>query len=94
MRALATIVISLCTVWGGAVGLAGSAAADPGGDPCQLAVTFLCKFMPIAPDLDHDIDLTQGAATVNGRSMPQLPAAGPAADESTPPPSVCAMGCI
>ncbi len=32
--------------------------ADPADNPCELAVTFLCQFMPIAPDLEHDIDLT------------------------------------
>ena len=32
--------------------------ADPADNPCELAITFLCQFMPIAPDLEHDIDLT------------------------------------
>lgn len=34
---------------------------------CDLAVMFLCSFIPIAPDLDSDVDLTQ-----------QLPLADPA----------------
>lgn len=62
-------------------------AAEPGNEPCELAVTFLCKFMPIAPTLDHDIDLTRGPATINGVSVPQLPASNPSAAPSAPPPS-------
>ena len=94
MRVMHRVLASAVGAVGVALSLTGPAHADPAGDPCQLAVTFLCKFMPLAPDLDHDIDLTQGPATVNGRSMPQVPAADVGADESVPPPDVCAMGCI
>jgi hypothetical protein len=61
------------------------AAADPGDNPCQLAVTFLCKFVPIAPDLEGDVDLTQ-----------QQPPADPNAPppESLPVADPCAGGCI
>ena len=38
--------VALC----GAVLLAAPAAADPAGDPCDLGVTFLCHFAPIAPN--------------------------------------------
>jgi hypothetical protein len=38
---------------------AAPAAAEPGENPCELALSFVCHFVPIAPDLDHDIDLTQ-----------------------------------
>ncbi len=62
---------------------AATAGADPLDDPCQLHATFLCEFAPIAPTLDHDIDLTQSAATINGQPLPQLPAAV----EPVPPPS-------
>ncbi|QRY42739.1 fibronectin-binding protein [Mycolicibacterium boenickei] len=41
-----------------AVTLAGPAAAGPGDNPCGLAINLLCGFVPIAPELDHDIDLT------------------------------------
>lgn len=63
----------------GALSLAAPAGADSADDPCQLAVTFLCKFMFIAPTLDHDVDLTQNPAEINGSTLPQLPAstAGP-----------------
>jgi hypothetical protein len=36
------------------------AQADQNDDPCSLKVTIFCRFLPIAPDLDHDVDLTQG----------------------------------
>ncbi len=75
----ATAMLATATV------VAAPAGAQPGDDPCELAVTFLCRFVPVAPDLDHDVDLTQ-----------QLPAADPNAPlpESLPPADPCAAGCI
>ncbi|MCH9734517.1 MAG: fibronectin-binding protein [Actinomycetia bacterium] len=75
-----------------ALGVSAPAGAYTTDDPCQLAVTFLCQFVPIAPNLDHDIDLTEGPATLAGHPVPQMPSApdpvyGPPAD-------VCANGCI
>jgi hypothetical protein len=64
------------------------AHADQDDDPCSLAVTFLCRFMPIAPELDGDVDLTQ----------PQ-PGTGPVAPLPQPPPdpavgtSTCMTDC-
>ena len=65
--------------------LAAPATAEPGDNPCELAVTFLCRFVPIAPDLEGDVDLTQ-----------QLPPADPNAPppESLPVVDPCAAGCI
>jgi hypothetical protein len=65
--------------------LSAPATAEPGDNPCELAVNFLCKFVPIAPDLDHDVDLTQ-----------QQPPADPNAPppESLPVVDPCAAGCI
>ena len=60
------------------------ASAEPGDNPCQLAVTFLCKFVPIAPDLEGDVDLTQ--------QQPVDPNAPP--PESLPVAPICAAGCI
>jgi len=59
-------------------------AADPSDDPCSLAVTFFCRFVPMAPDLVGDVDLTK-----------QLPPADPAAPapDSLPPADLCARGC-
>jgi hypothetical protein len=64
--------------------LAGPAQADPGDNPCDLAVNFLCRFVPVAPDLDHDIDVTQ--------QQPVDPNAPP--PESLPVVNPCAAGCI
>lgn len=75
-----------------ALGAAAPAGADPSDDPCQLAVTILCHFMPMAPGLDHDIDLTQGSATLNGQSLPEMPTAGQS-PEDVPPAQICANGC-
>jgi hypothetical protein len=66
--------------------LAGPAGADPATDPCELAVTFLCRFMPIAPALDHDIDLTQGPATINGTEVPQVPGTSAPTEAQSPTP--------
>jgi hypothetical protein len=67
-----------------AVFLAVPAGAEPGDNPCELAVNFLCQFVPIAPDLDHDVDLTQ--------QQPIDPNAPP--PESLPVVDPCAAGCI
>jgi hypothetical protein len=68
-----------------AVFLAVPASAQPGDNPCDLAINFFCRFVPIAPDLEDDIDLTQ-----------QQPPADPNAPlpESLPPLDPCAAGCI
>jgi hypothetical protein len=75
------------------LGLAAPASADPGDDPCQLAVTFLCRFVPIAPDLDHDIDLTQDPGAINGQQLPEMPPSGQN-PEDLPPVDPCANGCV
>jgi hypothetical protein len=81
MRAM----IAAVAACGAATLLAAPAGAQPGDNPCELAVTFLCQFVPMAPDLDHDVDLTQ-----------QLPPA----EENAPLPETlpvldpCAAGCI
>ncbi len=56
---------------------AAPAQADP-DNPCELAVNFLCRMVPIAPDLDHDIDLTvqsPGASPAPADQPPVDPAA-------------------
>jgi hypothetical protein len=35
------------------------ATADPDDDPCGLAVNLFCRFLPMAPELDGDVDLTK-----------------------------------
>jgi hypothetical protein len=68
---LKRIVIGTAAALATGLIVAAPASADPGGNPCELAVTFLCQFVPVAPDLDHDIDLTQQQ---------------PPADPNAPPP--------
>jgi hypothetical protein len=72
-------------VLGAQIALAVPSVADPTDDPCGLAVSFFCRFVPIAPELDGDVDLTT-----------QVPPADPAAPppDSLPPGNVCAMGCV
>ena len=49
---------------------------EPVDDPCSLAVVFFCRMLPMAPDLEGDVDLTH-----------PLPGTDPAAPptESLPP---------
>ena len=65
--------------------LATPANADPGDNPCQLAVTFLCKFVPIAPELEGDVDLTVDQPPADPNAPPP---------ESLPVAPLCAAGCI
>lgn len=54
------------------------AQAGPGENPCQLAINLLCRFVPIAPELDHDVDLTTQLPSPDeggGGLVPQQPAA-------------------
>jgi hypothetical protein len=58
-------VVALSTVTS-ALYLAIPAGADP--DPCGTLPIFICHLIPMAPDLDHDVDLTQDPSglTVGG----------------------------
>lgn len=64
--------------------LATPASADPGDNPCEFAINYFCKFIPMAPELEGDIDLTQ--------QQPVDPNAPP--PESLPVVDPCAAGCI
>jgi hypothetical protein len=61
------------------------ASADPGDSPCGLAVSFICRFVPLAPELDGDVDLT--------KQLPSVDPSAPPAD-SLPPLDPCAFGCV
>lgn len=63
---------------------AAPAGADPGDDPCRLAIS-LCAFLPIAPDLDGDVDLTKQLPLANSPA-PQI--------SSLPPVNPCLHGCV
>ena len=69
-------VIVAIGVTAAALGAATPASADPADSPCELVVAFICRFLPIAPDLDHDIDLTQDPAVIDGQQLPELPVGG------------------
>ena len=51
-------IIALGTVTTGLY-LAIPAGADPRDDPCRGVAIPICRLLPIMPDLDHDVDLTQ-----------------------------------
>jgi hypothetical protein len=74
-------VIAALSASAAAVFLAVPANAQPGDNPCTLAVSFICQFVPIAPELEGDVDLTQ-----------QLPPVDPNAPMPIADP--CAAGCI
>lgn len=79
------VTIAVVSAVGAAVLAAAPASADPADNPCEFAVNYFCKFIPIAPELEGDVDLTQ-----------QLPPADPNAPppESLPVLDPCAAGCI
>jgi hypothetical protein len=51
-------IIALGTVTTGLY-LAIPAGADPRDDPCRGVAIPICRLVPIMPDLDNDVDLTQ-----------------------------------
>lgn len=60
------------------------AAADPNGPPpCEGPLAFVCGMVPMMPELEHDIDLTQ-----------QQPDGGAIDVEHLPPADVCTLGCV
>jgi hypothetical protein len=61
------------------------APAQVGPPPCELALTFLCNMLPVAPELDHNLDLTQHLPPADPNSPPP---------ESLPVINPCAAGCI
>lgn len=64
--------------------LAAPASAEPGDNPCELAVNFLCRIVPIAPGLEGDVDLTQQQPPLDPNAPPP---------ESRPIVDTCAAGC-
>jgi hypothetical protein len=84
MRVIVVLVASAGLMLTGWV-LPWNAAADPSDNPCPLTMALVCRFLPVAPNLDDDIDLTK-----------QLPPADPSAPapDNLPPADVCAHDCI
>ena len=65
--------------------LATPANAEPRDNPCEFAINYFCRFIPIAPDLEGDVDLTQQQPPVDPNAPPP---------ESLPVVDPCAAGCI
>ena len=61
------------------------ASAEPGDNPCEFTINYVCKFIPIAPDLKRDVDLTKDQPLADP-DAPQL--------DSLPVIDHCAGGCI
>ena len=64
-----------------------TAMADPSEPSCPLALVLMCKMLPIAPDLEGDIDLTQPAAQSAGsqRHRHRSASRSPRRQTRTPP---------
>ncbi len=63
VRRVVTIFVGAVTT---GLCLAAPASADPGFDPCQSSIAFICRMVPMMPDLDHDVDLTQDPDGLTG----------------------------
>jgi hypothetical protein len=61
------------------------ASAESGDNPCEFAINYFCKFIPIAPDLEGDVDLTKDQPPADPNAPPP---------ESLPVVDPCAAGCI
>jgi hypothetical protein len=78
-------VIGAAAALAAGIFLAAPASADPADNPCELATNYFCKFIPIAPGLEGDIDLTKDQPPVDPNAPPP---------ESLPVTDPCAAGCI
>ena len=79
-----TVIVAVAALTAGLL-LAAPATADPGDNPCEFAVSYFCRFVPIAPDLEGDVDLTQQQPPLDPNAPPP---------ESLPVVDPCAAGCI
>ncbi len=77
-------ILATALLAGHAAGLPAAALAEPVTDPCSLSVTILCHFVPMAPDWEGDIDLTQNQPPAD----PTVPE-----PESRQPADYCFNGC-
>ncbi len=78
-------VIAAAAALAAGVYLATPTSADPGDNPCEFAINYFCKFIPIAPDLEGDVDLTTDQPPADPNAPPP---------ESLPVVDPCAAGCI
>lgn len=83
MRTVGKLTIFGAVAAAGAIFLSSPAAADPNGPPpCEGPLGFVCSMVPMMPDLEGDLDLTQQQPPATIDAENQLPA------------DVCAMGCV
>jgi hypothetical protein len=78
-------VIAAAAALAAGILLATPANAEPGDNPCEFAINYFCRFVPIAPDLEGDVDLTQLQPPVDPNAPPP---------ESLPVVDPCVAGCI
>src|SRR5881227_4376196 len=57
-RAVAKSSIALAGLVVAGLVMSAPVFADPIEDPCGLAVRYFCRFIPMAPELDGNVDLT------------------------------------
>jgi hypothetical protein len=50
-----------------------TAVADAGEPLCPLSMILMCRLLPVAPDLDDDVDLTQPLPQSSVEVTPPLP---------------------
>jgi hypothetical protein len=55
-----------------AISLSARAEAGPNPGPCGFTLIPICLMIPVMPDLDHDVDLTQDPNGLNGRATGDL----------------------
>jgi hypothetical protein len=81
---LKKVIIAAVGACGVAVALAVPAGAQPDRPPCDLALSFVCNIIPMAPDLDHNVDLSTQVPVDPNAPNPEL----------LPPLDPCSAGCI
>ena len=59
MRNGLRVIGAVAALWVAPTVWTAESTAEPATDPCQLAVSLLCRFIPMAPELDSDVDLTR-----------------------------------
>ena len=52
--------------------LAVPAGADPNVSPCGLSLVPYCAFIPMLPELDHNVDLTTDPGALSGAGSGDL----------------------
>jgi len=62
-----------------AISLSAPAEAGPNPGPCGFTIIPICSMIPVLPDLDHDVDLTQDPNGLNSHAAGDP---GPAASGS------------